>query len=105
MDDPFDAEARIAAAEERATAAEINALRTRVAHRHGLSPDDAELLLTGADEQTLELQATAFLNLTTNNWLKQANVAPREGNNPSVTTSEGADDAHDFVRELFDRAN
>lgn len=44
-------------AEARALAAEAAALRWRVAAKHGISDEDAELFLTGTDEDTLNRQA------------------------------------------------
>lgn len=44
-------------AEARALAAEAGALRWRIAAKHGISDEDAELFLTGTDEETLTRQA------------------------------------------------
>jgi hypothetical protein len=48
---------RLAKLEERATKAERDALRSRIQARHAISDEDAELFLTGADEETLTKQA------------------------------------------------
>jgi TolA-binding protein len=51
------AEKRALEAEKRATEAEASALRWRIAAKHGISDEDAELFLTGLDEATLTRQA------------------------------------------------
>lgn len=48
---------RAAAAEDRATKAESAALRLRIAAKHGISDEDADLFLTGTDEASLTKQA------------------------------------------------
>ena len=48
-------------AEQRAEALIAEALRYRVAAKHGISDEDAELFLTGTDEQTLERQAARLV--------------------------------------------
>lgn len=47
-------------AEETAAKAVAEALRLRVAAKHGISDEDADLLLTGTDEETLTKQAKAL---------------------------------------------
>jgi hypothetical protein len=93
-----EAEARIAAAEQRATAAELRALRTGIANTHGISQADADLLLTATDEQTLTLQAQRFSEL--NGTGRTRNVAPREGS----TRESGKNidpEMREFVGQLF----
>jgi hypothetical protein len=51
-------------AAERATRAEAEALRWRIAARNGISDEDAELFLTGSDEETLSRQAERFKELS-----------------------------------------
>lgn len=48
---------RLAEAEKAAATATAEALRFRVASKHGISDEDAELFLTGSDEETLMRQA------------------------------------------------
>lgn len=48
---------RAAAAEAEAEKARAEALRWRTAAKHGISDEDAELFLTGTDEETLTRQA------------------------------------------------
>ena len=47
-------------AEKRAAASDTTALKWRTAVRHGISDEDADLFLTGADEETLTRQAEAL---------------------------------------------
>src|SRR5690606_24863287 len=61
------------AAEERATKAEATALRLRIAVKHGISDEDADLFLTGTDEETLTKQAE-HLNATVTDRKKKNNV-------------------------------
>jgi len=53
-----------AAAEREAEQARAEALRWRVAAKHGISDEDAELFLTGTDEETLTKQATRLAEHT-----------------------------------------
>lgn len=51
-------------AEEAAAKATAEALRLRVAAKHGISDEDADLFLTGADTETLEKQAARLVERT-----------------------------------------
>ncbi len=51
-------------AEETATKATAEALRLRVAAKHGISDEDADLFLTGSDMETVERQAAALVART-----------------------------------------
>lgn len=80
------------------------ALRARVAAAHGIStkpgPDgksDADLFLTGSDEDTLTAQAKRLTERESERK-KQGNVAPKEG---GAAESAGDASAREFVRELF----
>lgn len=48
---------RIALLEKEASTARAEALRFKVASKHGISDEDADLFLTGSDEETLTKQA------------------------------------------------
>lgn len=85
------------AAENDATAARAEALRWRVAAKHGLTDEDAELFLTGTDEATLTKQAERLTERVADKK-KNGNVVPTEGRTPS---SPGADPIREFARELF----
>lgn len=58
--------------------ATAEALRLRVAAKHGISDEDADLFLTGSDLETVERQATA--------------LAARSSNGPKPDLSQGAKD-------------
>lgn len=86
------------AAEQDAANARAEALRWRVAAKHGISDEDAELFLTGTDEATLTKQAER-LTERTENRKKQGNVVPKEGN----TSQPHDDEIRTFTRGLFQR--
>ena len=58
-------------------------LAARIAAQHGIPPEDADLFLTGTDEQTLTAQATRLAARATDRK-KQGNLAPREGHTTKV---------------------
>ena len=80
-------EERLADVESRYKAAELNALRSDVAAKHGLSAEDRDLFLTGADAETLTAQATRLADRVAA-VKKQGNVAPNEGDTKTTGTSE-----------------
>ena len=86
-----------AAAEQRAAKAEADALRLRVAAKHGISDEDADLFLTGTDEATLTKQAER-LTQRTSDRKKSGNHVPREGTTPSDPPK---DELREFTRQLF----
>ncbi len=94
------AEERIAALEIEVKASQREAMKRRVQAAHGIADEDADLFLTGTDEETLTAQAKR-LAARESERKKQGNHVPREGNNPKP----GSDDDRAFVRQLFDRAN
>lgn len=91
---------RIAALESEATKARADALRMRIASKHGIGDEDADLFLTGTDEETLTRQAQRLADRAATR--KPGIVSPREGTNQS--TQSGSDERA-FVRQLFARAN
>lgn len=89
------ADARDAAISD-AAAARAEALRWRVAAKHGISDEDADLFLTGTDEETLTKQAARLAQTTSSK--KNSRVVSREG----TTTSKPAEsDVREFARNLF----
>ena len=74
-----------AEAAERAARAEAEALRWRIAARNGISDEDAELFLNGADEETLTRQAERFKELSSKP--SKGTHVPGIGNQPSPPTS------------------
>ena len=85
------------AAEKDAADARADALRWRVAAKHSISDEDAELFLTGTDEETLTKQAER-LSGRASERKKNGNVVPKEGmtSHPPQT-----DDMREFTRQLF----
>jgi hypothetical protein len=73
-------------------------LRWRIAAKHGITDEDAELFLTGTDADTLNKQA-ARLTARESDRKKNGNVVPREG----TTATPQTNDMRDFARQLFDR--
>ncbi|MGO1562108.1 MAG: hypothetical protein ACTHW7_09800 [Actinomycetaceae bacterium] len=51
--------------QQKAEAATVTALRFQVASKHGISPDDADVFLTGTTEEEMTAQATRLAALTT----------------------------------------
>ena len=74
-------------AAERAARAEAEALRWRIAAKHGISDDDAELFLTGSDEETLSRQAERFKELSFKP--SKGTHVPGVGNQPNTPASMG----------------
>lgn len=72
-------------AAERAARAEAEALRWRIAARHGISDEDAELFLTGSDQDTLSRQAERFKELSSKP--SKGTHVPGVGNQPSGPVS------------------
>lgn len=90
------AEERIAALERQITEANTSALRARIANQFGVPAEDADLFLTGTDEDTLTKQAQR-LAARDSDRKKQGNFVPREGNNPRPAENE----LREFTRNLF----
>lgn len=92
---------KAATAEQRAAQAEADALRWKVAAKHGISDEDAELFLTGTDEETLTKQAERLSERVTDRK-KTGNHVPREGTTPP---GQPASDLREFTRGLFQAAD
>jgi len=88
----------LAAANKAAEDAKADALRYRIASKFQVSDEDAELFLTGTDEETLTRQAKRHQELV-GERKKTGNAVPREGTNPPQPT----DDVREFARSLFQR--
>lgn len=86
-----------AAAEQAAAKATADALRLRVALKHGISDEDADLFLTGTDEETLTKQAERLTERVADRK-KQGNHVPREGTPPR---QQPEDEMRAFTRQLF----
>lgn len=87
---------RLAAAEKDAASARSEALRLRVAAKFGIGDEDADLFLTGGDEQTLTRQAER-LSARESERKKTGNHVPREGSTPPASDQPDVQ----FARELF----
>lgn len=72
-------------AAQRATQAEAEALKWKIAARNGISDEDADLFLTGSDEETLSKQAERFKELSSKPT--KGNVVPGVGNQPNTPAS------------------
>jgi len=77
--------AELGEAAKRAAHAEAEALRWRIAARNGISDEDAELFLTGSDEETLARQAERFKELAVKP--SKGTVVPGVGNQPNSPAS------------------
>lgn len=87
-------EDRVTKAEEAAAKAQLEALRFRVATKHGISDEDAELFLTGTDEKALTAQAERLAERA--DAKRKMNPSPGEGG----TTTPADDPKRQFLTEL-----
>lgn len=87
---------RIKQAEADTEKARAEALRLRIAAKHGISDEHADLYLTGTDEETLTKQAEGLSKLASDRK-KNGNVVPREGS----TSTAAPDDERAAARALF----
>lgn len=90
------AEERIAALEKEIQSTQREALRRRVQAAHGIADEDADLFLTGTDEETLTAQAKR-LAARESERKSNGNHVPTEGNNPKAKSN----DLREFTRGLF----
>lgn len=88
------------AAEREREAAVAEALRWKIAAHHGVSDEDAELFLTGTDEETLTKQAQRLTERVTDRK-KNGNVVPKEG----TASQSQPDELREFTRSLFGRGD
>lgn len=88
---------RIAAAEAAAAKAAADTLRWRIAARHGITDDDAELFLTGTDEDTLVRQAERLAGRKAEAD-SRGNQVPLEG---TGSPKPADDELRRFTRQLF----
>ena len=74
-------------------------LAARIAAKHGIPPEDADLFLTGSDEATLTAQAER-LAAREGEMRKQGNYVPNEGR---TTNTTGDAEVREFTRNLFNK--
>lgn len=86
---------RIKQLETEASAARSDALRFKVASKFGIGDEDADLFLTGSDEETLTKQAERLAGRS-DERKKKGNYVPREGQ----TSSNKSDPKREFLREI-----
>lgn len=79
-------------ATEAATKATAEALRFRVAAKYGISGEDADLFLTGADEATLDRQAARLVERTPTSPLPDLSQGGKGGNSTALN-SDGLEEA------------
>lgn len=97
-----------AEADRRATAATTEALRWRIAAKHGITDEDAETFLTAGDEESLTRQAQRLAALSTT-----ASEAEQRAPGPRPDLSQGAQSpgslagspADDFARFMSQPTN
>ncbi|MCX5119222.1 hypothetical protein OG992_18715 [Micromonospora sp. NBC_00362] len=87
---------RAATAERERDAAKAAELRLRIAAKHGISDEHADLFLNGTDEATLTKQAEQLVQLAESSK-KRSNHVPREGTSPT----SGSSSEREFTRSLF----
>ena len=80
--------------------ARAEAIRLRVAVEHGISIEDADLFLTGKDEESLRAQAKRLSDREADRK-KHGNKVPREGTNPAANKTIASKNISDFTRQLF----
>ena len=90
-----------AAAEKARDKAVADGLRWRIAAKHGVSDEDAELFLTGSDEETLTAQAKRLADREADRTRNGAR-SPNEGRTPPST---GENEMQAFARGLFHRTD
>lgn len=87
---------RLAAAQRDAEQAKADALRWKIAAKFQVDDEDADLFLTGTDEETLTRQAQRLADRDAERK-KSGNHVPREG---TPTPSPKADEKREFLRNL-----
>jgi membrane protein involved in colicin uptake len=88
---------RLAAAEQEAADARREALKFKIASKFQIGDEDADLFLTGSDEESLTRQAER-LTAREGERKKNGNHVPREG---TTTGEPRADEMREFTRQLF----
>lgn len=79
---------------------QAQAMRYRIAAQTGISNEDADLFLTGTDEETISAQAKRLV-ARDEGRKKQGNYVPNEGR--TSTRSPGDSVTREFVKTLFNK--
>jgi hypothetical protein len=90
---------RVASLEQEVAAARREALRFKVASKFGIGDEDADLFLTGSDEDTLTKQAER-LAARSEQQKPHGLFVPREG---ATSTTVDGDERRQVTRQLFAR--
>lgn len=88
---------RIAQLERELESTRTTALRSRIQAKYGIDDEDADLFLTGSDEDALTKQAERLASRAADRK-KQGPHVPKQGTD---TTSPKPDEMRDSVRSLF----
>lgn len=100
------ANGRITAAERERDEARLDGLRFKTAVKYGISEEDADLFLTGTDEETLAAQAKRLSDRTAAQQQAEAErktknpIVSREGTSTKTGTTTEEDD-REFARSFF----
>lgn len=89
-------------ANARAAAAEAELARLRVASAHGISVEDAELFLTGTDEETLVAQAKRLATREADRK-RDGQFSPGEGSTPGVVPADPVEQFAEWAKGQFTR--
>lgn len=88
-----------------AASATAEALRWRIAAKHGISDEDAETFLTGTDEETLTRQAKRLAALSKTASTATTQPGPRpdltQGGKPAAGTSSPEQDFANFLQNAL----
>ncbi len=76
------------------------ALRSRIQARYGIQDDDADLFLTGDDEDTLTKQAERLAERAADRH-KKGNHVPDEGRDPGKGAASSGDTFAEFAESFF----
>lgn len=102
------AKSQITSAESERDKAKAESLRLRIAVTHGISLEDADLFLTGTDEETLTAQAKRLSDRVAEQANAEAErkkkhpIVSKEGTSTKTQTTTEEDDL-EFARSFFGR--